>query len=95
MGLKDIKSVFVHWSESKLINDELGNVPEDEGDIRKEVDPVVFDDLVKRASALVVTGYDKTCLTVTFHDGRVYGANGGFKTYLTKSKDNLMDLIED
>lgn len=93
MELKDIKSVFVHWSESKLINDELGS--NDDGDINKEVDPVVFDDLVKRAAALVRTGYDKTSLTVTFHDGRVYGENGGFKCYLVPSKNNLLDLIED
>jgi hypothetical protein len=92
MKLEDIKSVFVHWSESELINTELG---EDEGDINKEVDPVAFDDLVKRASALVSPGYDKTCLTVEFRDGTVYGKNGGCKFYLTRSKDSLLKLIGD
>jgi hypothetical protein len=93
MELSEIKSVFVHWSESGLINAELGH--DDEGDINKEVDPATFDDLVKRAAALVPPGYDKTCLTVTFHNGTVYGKNGGCKFYLTPRKDSLVKLIEE
>ena len=93
MELKDIKRVFVHWSESDLINIELGS--DDDGDINKEVDPAAFDDLVKRAAALVCTGYDKTSLTVYFSDGAVYGKNGGRKFYLVRSKDSLLKLIAD
>lgn len=93
MELSNIKSVFVHWSESELINSELGH--DKEGDINKDVDPVTFDDLVKRASALVPPGYDKTCLTVEFQDGTIYGKNGGCKFYLTRSKDSLLKLIEE
>jgi len=93
MELSDIKRVFVHWSESSLINDELGC--DEESDINKDVDPVTFDDLIKRASALVLPGYDKTVLTVHLHDGTIYGHNGGVKFYLTKSKDSLVKLIGD
>ena len=75
MELSDIKSVFVHWSESGLVNSELGH--DEEGDINKDVDPVAFDDLIRRASALVSPGYDKTCLTVVLNDGTVYGHNVG------------------
>lgn len=93
MEIGDIEKVFVHWSESCLINDELGNVPEDSGDILKEVDPLEFDDLTRRASALVPAGYDKTCLKVTLKDGTVLGKNGGCKFYLTPDKDSLVKLI--
>jgi hypothetical protein len=89
--ISDIKSVFVHWSESGLINSELGH--DEEGSISKEVDPVVFDDLVRRASALVGPGYDKTCLTVELHDGEIWGKYGGCKFYLTPSKDSLVKLF--
>ena len=75
-----------------MINSELGNI---DGDIDKDVDPVEFDNLVKKASALVGPGYDKTCLTVILNDGTVYGHNGGVKFYLTPSKDSLVKLIGD
>ncbi len=93
MKLDDIERVFVHWSESSLINDELGNVTEDSGDILREVNPIEFDGLIKRASALVTAGYDKTCLRVTLKDGTVYGENGGCKFYLTSAKNSLVKLI--
>lgn len=93
MELTDIKRIFVHWSESELINNELGNVPEDSGDILKDVDPAEFDDLVRRASKLVQTGYDKTCLMVEYADGSVDGKNGGCKFYLTREKDSLLKLL--
>lgn len=93
MELSDIKSVLLVWSESSLINQELNQ--EDADPINKYVDPVVFDDLVRRASALVGTGYDKTCLTVEFQDGTIYGKNGGCKFYLTPHKDSLLKLIEE
>ena len=92
MKLSDIKSVLLVWSESSLINKELNQ--EDVDPINKYVDPIEFDDLIKRASALVDSGYDKTCLTVEFQDGTIYGENGGCKFYLTPNKDSLLKLIE-
>lgn len=91
MELKDIKSVLLWWSESELINKELN--PEDVDPINKYVDPVEFDDLVRRASALVPSGYDKTCLTVEYADGSIDGKNGGCKFYLTREKDSLLKLL--
>ena len=93
MKLSDIKSVLLHWTESELINQELNQ--EDVDRIDKYVDPVEFDDLIRRASALVPSGYDKTCLTVEFHDGTIYGKYGGCKFYLVPGKDSLIKLIED
>lgn len=92
MELSDIKSVYVHWSESSLINKELSHV---DGDINKEVDIAEFDDLVRRAAALVGPGYDKTCLTVTLQDGTVWGKNGGCKFYLVPGKDSLLKLLDE
>lgn len=86
--LEEIESVFVHWSESELINAELGH--DEEGDIDKKVDPIAFDDLVRRASALVPPGYDKTMLTVYLKDG---GEITYVKFYLTREKDSLEKLI--
>lgn len=86
--LEEIKSVFVHWSESGLINDELGN--SDDGDINALVEPVDFDDLVRRAAALVPPGYDKTTLTIKLEDG---GEINYVKFYLTREKDSLEKLI--
>lgn len=93
MELSDIKSVLLVWSESSLINQELNQ--EDVDPINKYVDPVIFDDLIRRASALVGPGYDKTCLTVEFQNGTIYGKNGGCKFYLTPDKDSLLKLLEE
>lgn len=86
--LEEIESVFVHWSESSLISAEMGY--NDEGDIDKEIDPVVFDDLVRRAAALVGPGYDKTRLTIKLKDG---GEINCVKFYLVPGKDTLEKLI--
>jgi len=88
MKLQDIKSVFVHWSESMLINRELN--PEDNEDIDKEVDPVKFNELIKEAAASVGPGYDKTCLTVKFTNR---GDCTKVKFYLTNEKDSLLKLL--
>lgn len=92
MKLSDIKSVLLVWSESSLINQELNQ--EDVDPINKYIDPVVFDNLIRRASAFVESGYDKTCLIVEFQDGTIYGKNGGCKFYLTPQKDSFLKLIE-
>lgn len=89
MKLEDIESVHFHWSESGLINDELGN--NSEGDIEKTVSAETANDLICRASKLVGVGYDKTPLTVKMKDGRTYCRE--VKFYLTKRKDSLLRLI--
>lgn len=86
--LEEIESVFVHWSESELINSELGY--NGDGDIDKEVNPLEFDDLIRRAAALVPPGYDKTTLTIKLKDGAEIDY---CKFYLTKPKDSLEKLI--
>lgn len=88
MELSDIKSVILHWSESSLINKELN--PDDLDPIDKVVDPVEFDDLIRRASDEVRGGYDKTSLTVEFHSGVVWKE---IKFYLTSEKDSLVKLL--
>ena len=89
MILSDVESVFVHWSESVLINDELGH-NENTGDIDKQVDPVEFDHLVQRAANGVFSGYDKTKLTVKLKNGEVYDE---VKFYLTQDKGSLVRLL--
>ncbi len=88
-SLDEIKSITVHWSESSLINDELGC--NDDGDIEKIVDPVVFDRLIKRAAKEVGIGYDKISLTLTAADGHEWCKECKF--YLTAKKTSLLDLI--
>lgn len=87
--LEDIKSIFVSWSESNLINDELGC--DDDCDINKEVDPVIFDGLVKRAAKKVGSGYDKTVLTVTLQDGTKWADQ--VKFYLSSQDSSLLNLL--
>lgn len=87
--LEDIQSVFVWWSESTLLNDAMhGN---DDGDINKEIDPIIFDALIKNAAKEVDCGYDKTVLTIKTKDGVLCDQ---CKFNLTKSKDSLIKLIE-
>jgi len=92
--LKDIKTVFVHWSESSLINDELG--ADDNSDINKSVSPIELDGLIKRAANSEDLekncGYDKTVLTVELHNGEFYCNEDKF--YLTIKTVGLLDLIK-
>lgn len=60
-SLDSIESVVVHWSESDLINNELG---EDDGDIEKTVTAAELDDLIKRSAQLISTGHDKLSLSI-------------------------------
>lgn len=91
MELSNIKSVFVHWSESNLINKEMGH--DENSDIEKEIEPAVFDDLVRRSAAEVGPGYDKTVLTVHYNDGTKPDIE--IKFYLTPEKDSLLKLINE
>lgn len=89
MELSDIKSVFVHWSESGYINDTL--CADGNSDIENPVDVFAFDGIIKVAAKEVKSGYDKTCLTVVLNNGEVIEEE---KFYLSGSKDSLLKLIE-
>lgn len=89
--LDDIKSVKFQWSESGLINKELGN--DAEGDINVEVDAAKADDLIRRAALLVDGGYDKTPLTITLHDGTIWCRE--LKYYILRRTTGLLDLISE
>ncbi len=88
-SLDDIQSVKVHWSESNLINDELGC--DDNCDIEKEVEPAKLDDLVRRASLLVDMGYDKTSCSVLLKNGTLWAKESKF--YLNARTPTLLDLL--
>tara|TARA_B110000008_G_scaffold273908_1_gene308894 strand:+ start:33 stop:326 length:294 start_codon:yes stop_codon:yes gene_type:complete len=64
---RKVESVFVLWSESKLINEELGC--DDKGMIEKELSFQGFERLVDKASKNVEACYDKTRFEVRFEDG--------------------------
>ena len=88
-SLSDIGKIKVHWSESSLINDEMGC--DENCDIEKEVDPVIFDDLIKRAAKKVGGGYDKTSLSVWAKDGSyIYDE---CKFYLSSNDSSLLNLL--
>lgn len=87
--IEDIETIICHWSESNLINDELGG--DDSGDIEKQVEPKVFDDLICRAAKLVGSGYDKTSLSVKLKSGLQWCKESKF--YLTTQDTGLMNLL--
>lgn len=89
MKIEDIESVHFHWSESGFLNHEFGD--NNEGDIEKTVSAEVADDAIRRASKLVIGGYDKTCLTIKTKENRFFCRE--VKFYLTKQKDSLLKLI--
>lgn len=90
-SLDQIESVRVQWSESGLINRELGN--DAEGDINVTISPEAADDLIRRAAILVDGGYDKTPLTVTLKDGTVWCHE--LKFYILRRTTGLLDLINE
>ncbi|PCI14292.1 MAG: hypothetical protein COB71_02895 [Thiotrichales bacterium] len=89
MRIDEIESIWVHWSESNLINEVLGC--DDFSDIEKSVGVGELDELIKKAAAQVETGYDKTVLTITLHDGLEWCTESKF--HITKQCDGLMKLI--
>lgn len=88
-SVDEIESVFVHWSESNLINDELGC--DDECDINKLVDPAAFNDLVSRAAKQVGSGYDKTVLTIKLKSGIIWAND--VKFYLNAKDESMLTMI--
>ena len=90
-SLDQIESVRVQWSESGLINRELGN--DAEGDINVTISPDAADDLIRRAALLVDGGYDKTPLTVTLKDGAIWCHE--LKFYILRRTTGLLDLINE
>ena len=90
MDIKDIKGVFVHWTESEYINKVLSF--DENGDINKDVDKYAFDSIIKHAAREVGIGFDKTMLTIIMTDGTVHEE---IKFYLTTKKDSLIKLIQD
>lgn len=88
-NLNEIKTIVVHWSESGLINDELGS--DENGDIEKEIEPIVFNKMIKKAAQFVEGGYDKTVLTITLEDGSTWCKECKF--YLLRTDETLMNLL--
>lgn len=87
--LGEIDEIVVHWSESALINSELGC--DDNCDIEKKVCPFELDDLINRASKLVPPGYDKTNMSITLKNGLKWASE--IKFYLTKAEPSLLLLL--
>lgn len=90
-SLDEIKNIKVHWSESQIINEELG--VDNGSDIEKNIEAVELDLLVKKASSKVGLGYDKTVLTVTLIDESIWCKDRKF--YLTNYRNTLLDLLGD
>jgi hypothetical protein len=89
MLLADIAGVHFHWSESGLLNSELGK--NSDSDIETEVDAVRANELIVKAAKLVKGGYDKTVLTIRLVNGRVFCNE--IKFYITRKTAGLLDLI--
>ena len=85
----EIESVIVHWSESNVINDELGC--NDDCDIEKEVSPQVLDKIIERAAKGVKGGYGKTSLTIKLKSGAVWAEHHKF--YLHGGDRGLLSMI--
>ena len=85
--LSEIGSITVHWSENEHFYHALGE--DENGDIEKTVSPTEFAALVEEASKKV-SGYDKTCLTVTKNSGLIWAKESKF--YLHKGDDLYMLL---
>lgn len=87
--IEDIETIVVHWSESKIINDELGH--DENYDIEKNIEPAKFDEIVKRAAMSVEGGYDKTNLSVTLKNGTQWCKQSKF--YLHQNDAGLLMLL--
>lgn len=92
MKIESIKQVYVHWSESGLINDALGC--DENCDINKWISPAKADDLIIDAAKQVNSGYDKIVLTIDFH-GEIPSGDWQYNKFcITKSTKGLLDLIK-
>ncbi len=83
-----IKEVFVFWSESTLINNEMG--ADESFDINKAVSIDEFNALADKAAQLVDGGYDKTKVKVIFHDGSEFNC----RLDITKSNKCIVELLK-
>jgi len=89
--IEDIKTIIVHWSESKYINDVLG--VDEKMKIEKKVDLFAFDSIIKHASKDVVLAWNKTNLSIKLKNGNQYCSKSNF--YLTPETDTLLKLLND
>lgn len=87
--LDDIESVLVHWTESILINDELGCDERD--NIEKLVDAVFFDGIIQRAEKTFGLCYDKISLSVKLKNGALWCRKEKF--YLYRGDFGLIELL--
>lgn len=88
-NIEDIETITVHWSDSGLINDELGC--DEDGDIEKQVDPTAFDELIRRAAKQVGIGFDKTVLSVKLKNGVQWCTECKFR--LISGDSGLLNLL--
>lgn len=84
----EIESITVHWSESMLINRELGN---DGDDIEKTVTASVLDVLIARSVKEIASGFDKLSLSITLKSGLQWCCCSKF--YVGKSDLGLLTVI--
>ena len=90
-SLDKIKSVRVHWSESRLINDVMG--ANDDDDIEKDILPLLLDKLIRDATGNVQgSTSDKTVLTIELQSGETWCTQCKF--YIRAGTDGLLDLIK-
>lgn len=83
-----IESIVVHWSESELINTELG---ENDGGIEKTVTAAELDDLVKRSAQLINTGHDKLSLSIALKNRTQWCVQSRF--YVNSKDLGLLSVI--
>lgn len=83
-----ITEVFVHWSESGVVNDELGC--DENFEINKAVSIEKFEEVAAKAAEAVESGYDKTKVDVRFNDGSVMN----LRLDITKTEKSLIELIK-
>lgn len=88
-NLSEIKTVYVHWSESSVISEYMGC--DECGDIEKNINPVEFDNLIKMAGKKVGGGFDKTVLTIELVSGETWVSDCKF--YLKQGYNGLIELI--
>ena len=87
--IEDIDNIKVHWSESQIINDELGF--DDNGDIEKIVSPADMQKLIHKAGSHVGCGYDKTSMTVTLRGGLKWATESKF--YICAGDNCLLNVL--
>jgi len=88
-SIEDIDSIKVHWSESSLINEELGC--DDDGDIDKWVTPEEMHILIQKAGKLVGSGFDKTSMTIKLKTGDLWANNSKF--YIANGDNCLLNVL--